>query len=211
MLFPQRFRQPIADGTVTLTFRRWRRPQALPGRVYRTPVGRIAVERVDVVDPAAIGDADARRAGFDTAAALLAQLPGEDALPVYRIQFHAEPGPDPRDELAAAADLSDADVAELDRRLDRLDAHASAPWTAAALAAIAARPATRAAELAADLGRERLPFKADVRKLKALGLTISLERGYRLSPRGEEYLRRTSRGEWPLSGTPERDAQTGGG
>ena len=46
----------------------------------------------------------------------------------------------------------------------------------------------RAADLAAALGREKLPFKADVRKLKALGLTESLERGYRLSPRGRAWL-----------------------
>ena len=36
--------------------------------------------------------------------------------------------------------------------------------------------------------RERLPFKADVRKLKNLGLTISLGVGYELSPRGQAYL-----------------------
>jgi hypothetical protein len=35
---------------------------------------------------------------------------------------------------------------------------------------------------------ERLPFKANVRKLKALGLTESLDVGYRLSPRGEALL-----------------------
>ena len=56
------------------------------------------------------------------------------------------------------------------------------------LRAIAARPATRAADLAAGFGRETQPFKLDVRKLKNLGLTISLEVGYRLSPRGEAYL-----------------------
>ncbi len=38
------------------------------------------------------------------------------------------------------------------------------------------------------------PFKLDVRKLKARGLTISLEKGYRLSPRGERYLALTTRG-----------------
>ena len=54
--------------------------------------------------------------------------------------------------------------------------------------AIAAAPGLRAGDLAAGLGRERLPFKADVRKLKALGLTESLEVGYRLSPRGRAYL-----------------------
>ena len=46
----------------------------------------------------------------------------------------------------------------------------------------------RAGDLADEVGRERLPFKADVRKLKNLGLTISLGVGYRLSPRGEAYL-----------------------
>ena len=46
----------------------------------------------------------------------------------------------------------------------------------------------RPADLAAALGRERLPFEADVRKLKALGLTESLEVGYRRSPRGRAFL-----------------------
>ena len=35
---------------------------------------------------------------------------------------------------------------------------------------------------------ERPAFKLNVRKLKALGLTESLEVGYRLSPRGAAYL-----------------------
>jgi hypothetical protein len=38
-------------------------------------------------------------------------------------------------------------------------------------------------------GLERLVFKARVRRLKALGLTISLGTGYRLSPRGEALRR----------------------
>jgi hypothetical protein len=42
--------------------------------------------------------------------------------------------------------------------------------------------------LAASLGRETAPFKADVRKLKELGLTESLLVGYRLSPHGRAYL-----------------------
>ena len=54
---------------------------------------------------------------------------------------------------------------------------------------IAERPGVRAPDLAASLGRETLPFKRDVRKLKELGLTESLEVGYRLSPRGQAFLR----------------------
>ncbi len=56
------------------------------------------------------------------------------------------------------------------------------------LALIARKPGTRAADLAPAMQSELLKFKADVRKLKKLGLTISLETGYRLSPRGEQVL-----------------------
>ena len=45
-----------------------------------------------------------------------------------------------------------------------------------------------AADLAAGVDREKLPFKVDVRKLKERGLTESLDVGYRLSPRGRLVL-----------------------
>ena len=104
---------------------------------------------------------------------------------MYRIALPPwSTSPTPARVLAATADLSAADRAEIDRRLDRLDRASSiGPWTRAVLAVIAAQPATRAADLAAGFGRETLPFKTDVRKLKNLGLTESLEVGYRLSPR----------------------------
>ena len=57
---------------------------------------------------------------------------------------------------------------------------------------IADRPGVRAADLAASVGRETQPFKLDVRKLKGLGLTLSLEVGYRLSPRGEAFRRQST-------------------
>ena len=62
---------------------------------------------------------------------------------------------------------------------------------------ISERPEVRAADLAEALGRERIPFKRDVRKLKELGLTESLERGYRLSPRGRALLGRLSGNSMP--------------
>jgi hypothetical protein len=43
------------------------------------------------------------------------------------------------------------------------------------------------------MGYDRPAFKLDVRKLKRLGLTESLEVGYRLSPRGRAYLTSGSR------------------
>ena len=49
-------------------------------------------------------------------------------------------------------------------------------------------PEVRAPDLAEQLERETQDWKADVRKLKELGLTESLAIGYRLSPRGEAVL-----------------------
>jgi predicted transcriptional regulator len=96
--------------------------------------------------------------------------------------------------LAASDRLSDDDVADLARKLDRMDRVAAArPWTLEVLRAIDERPGTRAADLAEGFGRDPVPFKRDVRKLKELGLTESLEIGYRLSPRGEAVLRRLIR------------------
>ena len=44
--------------------------------------------------------------------------------------------------------------------------------------------------LAEQRGQDRPAFKLDVRKLKELGLTESLDVGYRISPRGDALLRR---------------------
>jgi hypothetical protein len=188
VLFAPRFRSGIVEGSITLTFRRWKRAQVIAGRRYRTPVGMLEVETVDLVDADDIDDDEAQRAGFPSADALRDVLRGDPGDPVYRVQFHAVTEPDPRDVLAHDDRLSDADVEELDRRLDRLDGASShGAWTAATLAAIAEHPGVRAADLAESLGRERAPFKLDVRKLKALGLTLSLDIGYKLSPRGEAY------------------------
>jgi hypothetical protein len=190
MLFEQRFWPAIADGSVTVTFRRWKRPQAVAGRRYRTPAGIIEADRVSHVDPERISAADVRRAGYPSRDALVADLRGDESLPVTRVQFHLVDEPDPRAELAATADLGRDDVAAIDARLDRLDARGRhGAWTRAVLAAIEARPATRAPDLAASFGRDTAEFKIDVRKLKNLGLTLSLPVGYHLSPRGESYLR----------------------
>lgn len=187
---PIRFREPIERGDVTLTFRRWKRSQVITGRTYRTGVGRLVVEAVDVVNPNKISAADARAAGFGSRRELLEELRGEPEWPTYRIQFHLASDADPRDELAADDALDAAQITEIDARLDRLDrASRHGPWTRAVLQTIADRPAVRAPDLAASFGRETEPFKLDVRKLKNLGLTISLTVGYELSPRGREYLR----------------------
>jgi len=63
------------------------------------------------------------------------------------------------------------------------------PWAGAVLALIADRPGVVSTVLAEAMGWERQDFKLHVRRLKELGLTLSLDVGYRLSPRGESYLK----------------------
>jgi hypothetical protein len=186
MLFRQDVLRRIGEGDVTLAFRRWRRPTVKPGGTLRTRVGVLAIDSVELVDEKHVTDADARRAGAADREALLAGLPGEG--PLHRIEFRLA-GPDPRIALRERSDISPEERAAIEARLARLDAASRhGPWTAAVLELIAERPATRAPDLAASLGRETAPFKADVRKLKELGLTESLLVGYRLSPRGRAYL-----------------------
>ena len=186
MLFRQDVLRRVAEGDVTLAFRRWRRPTVKAGGTLRTRVGVLAIDSVEPVDEDQVTDADARRAGAADREALLAGLRAVGRL--YRVEFRLA-GPDPRIALRERSDISPEERAEIDARLTRLDtASRHGPWTAAVLELIAERPGTRAPDLAASFGRETAPFKADVRKLKELGLTESLLVGYRLSPRGRAYL-----------------------
>jgi biotin operon repressor len=206
MLFKKRFWDGLADGSITLAFRRWKRPTVKAGGTLRSPGGFLAIDSAEMIGDDDLDDDLARRAGYADLAALLKELgpPTADRV-LYRIEFHVA-GPDPRDTLRTDAVLTDDDVAELCARLARLDRAAPKPWTAATLRAIADQPAVVSTSLAEQLGMERAAFKLNVRKLKALGLTESLEIGYRLSPRGEAFRasgsererRGTSRSERPV-------------
>jgi len=182
----------MADGSVTLAFRRWDRPRMRPGSTQRTRAGVLEVLTVDEVDPETLTEDDAAAAGVRSLAQLLRLLDRRPGAHVYRMRVRAA-GPDPRVALREQAELTEEDRRALDSILDRWDAARDAPWTRQLLRLIAEQPGVRAPDLAAALGRETPPFKRDVRRLKELGLTRSLEVGYELSPRGRAYLGRRSR------------------
>ncbi len=181
----------IAAGEVTMLFRRWDRPRVRVGGTHRTAVGVLEVLAVEPVAASRLTAADARGAGFPTVAALRAAQTGSAQTGsgrLYRITVRLA-GEDPRIALRASAELSVDDRAAIAARLARLDsASRTGPWTTTVLALIAANEGVRAPDLAAALDRETQPFKRDVRKLKELGLTESLEVGYRISPRGRAYI-----------------------
>ena len=186
MLFRRAELERIQAGEITRAYRRWRDPRARAGSTQRTRLGVLSIHDVQRVDARRISDSDARAAGSRSRAALLRRLAGRDGH-VYRIDL-SWAGADPRVELRERRATGE----ELDRlvaRLDRIDARSSrGPWTWGLLELIRDSEGVRAADLAAGLGREKLSFKRDVRKLKELGLTESLEVGYRLSERGRALM-----------------------
>ena len=137
---------------------------------------------------AARGAALARRCGFTSVVDALKVAKHGAGERVFVIDFHydgkASARPKPTTDVVSPAELT-----EVARRLDAMDRRArGGAWTRATLRAIAARPGVLAAHLARSLGRPRDELKRDVRKLKSLGLTFSLEVGYRLTPKGEALL-----------------------
>ena len=165
LAFTQDAHAGVADGSITVTFRAWKRPQVKVGGHYRVGAATVEVSALALVPRAEVP------ADFDRWLG--------DADPVWRVDFH-------RVEPVVKPTLSPE---EITRRLDRLDAASThGPWTRATLALIRDHPGVVSTTLAAMLDRERFAFKADVRKLKALGLTESLEVGYRLSPLGVALL-----------------------
>jgi hypothetical protein len=189
MLFRTKDLEAIFAGTVTTAFRRWKRPTVKAGGTVRTARGMVAIDAIEAIDPATLTEADAAAANYPNLKQLHAMFESQEGV-CYRITLHPG-GPDPREVLQQSADLSDSDRAAIDKKLAKLDAAAAAPWTNRVLGLIREQPAVVSTRLADSIGLERFEFKERVRKLKALGLTISLDVGYRLSPRGETYLDKT--------------------
>lgn len=192
LLFQKRFHEGLLSGAVTLTFRRWERSRVRVGGRYRChPIGVLEVDAVDEVAVRDISEEDAQHAGFASRAELLAYMKSASESPlrassrVFRVALH-HGGDGDRVELALCDRLSDEDVQQIAEKLARLDNKGA--WTRDTLALIRKQPRVAASKLAAQLGRETLAFKTDVRKLKKLGLTESYEVGYGLSPRGRAYL-----------------------
>jgi hypothetical protein len=188
VLFDARTLTGLTEGRVTATYRRWTTVRPRPGSRFTTRAGVVQVTSIEPADPEALTDADAHAAGFPDREALLAWTAKKGTGDLYRVGVRLA-GPDPRIALRAADDLEPAEVAALAAKLDRMDRAADRPWTRQALELIARHPGVVSTELAAAAGQERAAFKIRIRRLKALGLTESLEVGYRLSPRGEEFVR----------------------
>ena len=185
MLFRQDILQGIAAGRVTLAFRRWRRAPPAEGSTLRSPVGVLCLDRVTVVDEGDITPQDVGRTGMSLDD-LRSSIAGEGTL--LRIELRLT-GDDPR--IALRERLPErAELEAVLARLARIDAAGKTPWTTRYLQLVASQPGILSRRLARQVDAEVPIFKRRVRQLKELGLTESLEVGYRLSPRGRAVLER---------------------
>ena len=91
--FSPELRARVLDGTITLTYRLWSRPQVKVGGRYRVDAGTIEVDDMELVPFSSVTAADIRRCGEPDRETFRARTAhagpvGDDTL-VYRIEFHA--------------------------------------------------------------------------------------------------------------------------
>lgn len=193
MIFKLIHLEGIKSGNISLAFRKWKKPAIKNGSLLKTEFGQIEIGDVTLIRIDQITERDAANAGFrkkDDLLKLLNSVPDGD---IYKmsVRYHSE---DPRIKLRSQSKLSEAEFSVLKDKLDRFDKYSKeGDWTLDTLSSIEKFPLLRAEDLAKKMKREKPWLKINIRKLKNLGLTISHNLGYTLSPLGEEFLRRTKK------------------
>ena len=189
LMFTAEDHQRVANGEIIVTWRLWKYAHVKAGKLYATGFpfgGAIAVEDVREVRSADVTDDDAREVGQLDARSLIEYARSHTGRAVeadtmlYRVQFHFETEAPPKPEYS---------LEEVSKRLERLDkASRTGAWTLPTLRLIEESPGVVSRHLAPEIGMARDDFKLNVRKLKNLGLTLSLPVGYELTELGQSYL-----------------------
>jgi hypothetical protein len=189
MLLKNEVLEKIMAGEISVVFRRWKRPTVKTGGTLVTRAGLLSIESVEEIDPESISNKDVKAAGFANKRDLTGQLSDREGA-VYRIRL-SYAGEDPRIALRKSGKLTKEEFEAIKKKLNRMDASkVFGKWTKLYLELIRDNPEVLAADIAATIGMDKPRFKANVRKLKALGLTESMPVGYRLSPRGKAVLKK---------------------
>lgn len=187
MLFREKIMESIRNGQVKIAYRRWKRPTVKAGGTLLTAIGQLHIDAVDEVPLTDITEQTAKASGFPSRSALITELDKRPGT-LYRIRFHYL-GDDPRIALRENDEVEDKEMELILKKLRGLDERSPfGAWTKRTLGIIARRPEERAGDLAEALQIDKDWLKTSIRKLKNLGLTESMDIGYRLSPRGETVL-----------------------
>jgi hypothetical protein len=191
MIFKLNQLRGIKSGKIAHAFRRWEKPNVKTGSTMKTAVGVICVTDIEPVKENSITKYDATKAGYESVDLLMKDLNKGTVGTIYRVKLKYI-SEDPRLALREKTDLTDGEYQKFKTKLERLD-KTRGPWVMKVMKLIKQYPERRAAELAEIMQMDKLDFKVNVRKLKNLGLTISHEIGYSLSPLGEVIMERLQR------------------
>lgn len=188
MLIKQKHLEGIMSGDISLAFRKWKKLAIKKGSLIKTSIGSVKIVDFAETDLSKITDDEAKLAGYESAQLVISELEKVTNGAIYRIQLSFDKA-DPRIDLREQKQISDEELEALKEKLLNLDKFSNqGKWTTKVLKAIQENPKLPAAELASKVNKEREWLKTNVRKLKNLGLTISHEPGYTLSPLGEYVL-----------------------
>ena len=180
--------QGIKSGEITLAFRKWQKVSVKSGSLLHTSVGLLEIGKIEAVNENDITDKEAVQAGFTEKKQLLKSFIQNSTGTIFKIsvRYHSA---DPRIKLREQTGLSEQQFEELKARLERLDLYSKqGHWTEKILLMIKDNPNLHAIGIAKLTGFEKEWLKLNIRKLKNLGLTISHNVGYEVSPLGSKYL-----------------------
>ncbi|MEO1011325.1 MAG: hypothetical protein AAFX53_08475 [Bacteroidota bacterium] len=179
----------IEKGEIHTAFRKWTRPSVRESGTLLTPVGQLRITSLTSIAYDQISDEDIKLAGYTHREELDKELAFKEKGHIYKIGFKRESA-DPRIELRERTNISPGEMTTILNTLKRYDNHGKVKdWTLKILDMVDADPGKYAVEYATRLGYEKEWFKPNIRKLKNLGLTISLPDGYTISPRGKVVLK----------------------
>ena len=92
MQFSRELRDLVADGTITVSYRLWSRPQVAVGRVYRSGPVLIEIDDIELVPFGSITAEDLAPTGETDLEALRRRAahagPIEEDTVLHRVQFH---------------------------------------------------------------------------------------------------------------------------
>ena len=178
-----------------MAFRKWTKPTVKALGTLITAAGQLRIISLEKIHYQEITDGEIQQAGYDNREELDHELSFKSEGQLYKITFKLEQQ-DPRLKLREDTNLSEDELNKLMNKLHSFDTKGKIQhWTRRVMEIIHEKPRKPSIYYANKLGYEQLWFKASVRKLKNLGLTISHEVGYELSPRGKflfTYLKSNS-------------------
>jgi hypothetical protein len=188
MLFKTKFSALIKAKKIETAIRKWTKPTVKENGTLITPAGQLRITSVKKISYNEITDNEIIQAGYSGRGELDAELSHKNTGEIYKITFRLE-GEDPRIELRQNSNITPDELATLQKKLQALEARTMVKgWSMRILEAVNNLPGLYAIQYANKLGYEKMWFKLQIRKLKNLGLTISLENGYEISPRGKAFL-----------------------